>query len=154
MRREGNIINEIVEYSNMAEAFDTVLHGTARKRSRVGRYLMEHREDVIKELSESIMNGIPEEIDFHERIIVEGVKPRRIQVISMKSRIKASAVMNVVDKHIKKRFIRTTSASIKNRGMHDLLNYIRRDMQEDPEGTMYCYKFDCFLCVLECCVIV
>ena len=142
MRREGNIIKEIVEYSNMAEAFDTVLHGTARKRSRVGRYLMEHREDVIKELSESIMNGIPEEIDFHERIIVEGVKPRRIQVISMKSRIKASAVMNVVDKHIKKRFIRTTSASIKNRGMHDLLNYIRRDMQEDPEGTMYCYKFD------------
>ena len=125
MRREGNIIKEIVEYSNMAEAFDTVLHGTARKRSRVGRYLMEHREDVIKELSESIMNGIPEEIDFHERIIVEGVKPRRIQVISMKSRIKASAVMNVVDKHIKKRFIRTTSASIKNRGMHDLLNYIR-----------------------------
>lgn len=113
MRREGNIIKEIVEYSNMAEAFDTVLHGTARKRSRVGRYLMEHREDVIKELSESIMNGIPEEIDFHERIIVEGVKPRRIQVISMKSRIKASAVMNVVDKHIKKRFIRTTSASIR-----------------------------------------
>lgn len=142
MRREGNIIEEIVEYSNMSEAFDTVLHGTARKRSRMGRYLMEHREEVIKELTESILNGIPEEIDFHERIIVEGMKQRRIQVISMKARIKVSAVMNVVDKHLKKRFIRTTSASIKNRGMHDLLNYIRRDMQEDVDGTMYCYKFD------------
>ncbi len=26
--------------------------------------------------------------------------------------------------------------------MQDLLNYIRRDMQEDQEGTMYYYKFD------------
>lgn len=62
--------------------------------------------------------------------------------MSMRSRIMASAVMNVVDKHLKKRFIRTTSASIKNRGMHDLLNYIQRDIYEDPDGTMYCYKFD------------
>jgi RNA-directed DNA polymerase len=142
MRREGNIIEEVVEYSNMTEAFDTVLHGTARKRSRVGKYLMEHREEVIGELRKSILNGIPEKIDYHERIIVEGVKPRRIQVLSMRSRIMASAVMNVVDKHLKKRFIRTTSASIKNRGMHDLLNYIQRDIYEDPDGTMYCYKFD------------
>ena len=142
MRREGNIIEEVVEYSNMTEAFDTVLHGTARKRSRVGKYLMEHREEVIEELRKSILNGIQEKIDYHERIIVEGVKPRRIQVLSMRSRIMASAVMNVVDKHLKKRFIRTTSASIKNRGMHDLLNYIQRDIYEDPDGTMYCYKFD------------
>lgn len=142
MRREGNIIEEVVEYSNMTEAFDTVLHGTARKRSRVGKYLMEHREEVIEELRKSILNGIQEKIDYHERIIVEGVNPRRIQVLSMRSRIMASAVMNVVDKHLKKRFIRTTSASIKNRGMHDLLNYIQRDIYEDPDGTMYCYKFD------------
>ena len=26
--------------------------------------------------------------------------------------------------------------------MHDLMKYIRRDMQEDPEGTRFCYKFD------------
>lgn len=73
MRREGNIIEEVVEYSNMTEAFDTVLHGTARKRSRVGKYLMEHREEVIEELRKSILNGIPEKIDYHERIIVEAL---------------------------------------------------------------------------------
>jgi hypothetical protein len=26
--------------------------------------------------------------------------------------------------------------------MHDLLDYIRRDIKDDPEGTRYCYKFD------------
>lgn len=55
MRREGNIIEEVVEYSNMTEAFDTVLHGTARKRSRVGKYLMEHREEVIEELEKAYL---------------------------------------------------------------------------------------------------
>lgn len=33
MRREGHIIEEIVEYSNMAESFDQVLSGTKRKKA-------------------------------------------------------------------------------------------------------------------------
>lgn len=57
MRREGHIIEEIVAYPNMAQSFDQVLRGTARKRSRQGRYLLTHREDVIKELSQQIANG-------------------------------------------------------------------------------------------------
>ena len=60
----------------------------------------------------------------------------------MYDRIAVHAIMTVVDCHLRKRFIRTTSASIKKRGMHDLLAYIRCDMSEDPEGTRYCYKFD------------
>ena len=47
MRREGYIIEEIIEYSNMSEAFDTVLRGTDRKRSTQGRYLLAQREQVI-----------------------------------------------------------------------------------------------------------
>jgi hypothetical protein len=74
--------------------------------------------------------------------VFEGGKLRHIQVISYSDRIAAHAIMNIVDKHLRKRFIRTTSASIKGRGMHDLLGYIRRDMADDPEGTQYCYKFD------------
>ena len=60
----------------------------------------------------------------------------------MKDRIAVHAIMAIVDKHLKKRFIRTTSASIEGRGMHDLMKYIQRDLQEDPDGTRYCYKFD------------
>ncbi len=142
MRREGHIIEEIVEYSNMAESFDQVLRGSKRKKSRQGRYLLAHREEVIKELSERIADGTFTVANYRERIINEGGKQRRIQILTMKDRIAVHAVMSVVDRHLKKRFIRTTSASIKNRGMHDLLKYIRRDMQEDPEGTRYCYKFD------------
>ena len=33
-------------------------------------------------------------------------------------------------------------ASIKGRGMHDLMKYLRDDRRRDPEGTAYCYKAD------------
>ncbi len=145
MRREGHIIEEIVEYSNMAESFDQVLSGTKRKKSHQGRYLLAHREEVIKELSEHIASGTFHMTakDIEEKDIIEAGKLRHIQFFKkLKNSIAVHAIMSVVDKHLKKRFIRTTSASIKNRGMHDLMKYIRRDIQKDPEGTRFCYKFD------------
>lgn len=142
MRREGYIIQEIVDYGNMSESFDTVLRGMKRKRCRQGRWLLAHREEVIRDLSRQITDGTFNVTDYREREILESGKLRRIQVLPMKDRIGVHAVMNVVDRHLRKRFIRTTSASIKERGMHDLLDYIRRDLREDPEGTRFCYKFD------------
>ena len=142
MRRDGYIIEEIVDYGNMSDSFDTVLRGKKRKRCRQGRWLIAHRDEVIKDLSARIADGTFTVKDYREREIVEGGKVRRIQVLSMYDRIGVNAVMSVVDRHLRKRFIRTTSASIKERGMHDLLSYIRRDLEEDPDGTQYCYKFD------------
>jgi len=142
MHRDGFIVEEAAEYSNMAESFDQVLRGAKRKKSRQGRYLLAHREEVIKELSEKILAGTFTVKDYRERTIMEGGKQRRIQILTMKDRIAVHAVMTVVDAHLKKRFIRTTSASIKRRGTHDLMAYIRSDMEQDPEGTRYCYKFD------------
>lgn len=142
MHREGHIVEEIVEYSNMAESFDQVLRGSRRKRSRQGRFLLAHREQTISQLTESIADGSFTVSTYRERTIIEGGKQRRIQILSMKDRIAVHAIMTVVDRHLRKRFIRTTSASIKNRGMHDLMNFIRRDIHDDPQGTRFCYKFD------------
>ena len=121
---------------------DQVLRGTKRKESRQGRWLLAHREEVIRELSDRIKTGTYTVKDYREREINENGKIRRIQILTMRDRIAVHAIMAVVDRHLKKRFIRTTSASIKERGMHDLLAYIHRDMQEQPETTRYCYKFD------------
>ncbi len=142
MHRAGFVIEEIVKPSNMEESFLQVLRGRRRKRSRQGRYLLAHKPEVLEELAARISDGTFRVKDYREREIFEGGKLRRIQVIPMYDRIAVHAIMTVVDCHLRKRFIRTTSASIKKRGMHDLLSYIRRDMVEDPEGTRYCYKFD------------
>lgn len=47
MRREGYIMEEVTDYGNMSEAFDAVLRGKKRKTCRQGRYLLEHRDEVI-----------------------------------------------------------------------------------------------------------
>lgn len=142
MRREGYIIEEIVDYSNMSESFNQVLRGTSRKRSRQGRYLLAHREEVIKELTERISDGSFRVSGYRERTIYEYGKTRKLQILTMYDRIGVNAIMTVVDKHLRRRFIRTTSASIQGRGTHDLMKFICRDMEMDPEGTGYGYKFD------------
>lgn len=142
MRREGYIIKEIVDYSNMAESFNQVLRGKKRKSCRQGKFLLAHKEEVIQELTKQITDGSFKVSGYREREIMEGGKLRHIQVLSMKDRIAVHAIMAVVDRHLKKRFIRTTSASIEGRGMHDLMKYICQDLKDDPEGTQYCYKFD------------
>ena len=79
MRREGYIIEEIVDYGNMSDSFDTVLRGSKRKQCRQGRWLLAHREEVIRELSERIANGTFTVKDYREREIIEGGKLRKIQ---------------------------------------------------------------------------
>lgn len=113
MRREGYIIEEIIEYSNMSEAFDSVLRGTGRKRSRQGRFLLAHREKIIAELTASIADGSFRLGGYHEREIEEYGKKRILQILSMKDRIAVFAIMNVVDRHLQKRYIRTTGQASK-----------------------------------------
>lgn len=142
MRRIGYVIEEIVERANMENSFDVVLRGTKRKESSQGKELLAHRDEVIAELTDSIAKGEYKVSSYRNREIVEHGKVRTIQILTMKDRIAVHAIMAIVDKHLQGRFIRTTSASIKNRGMHDLMEYICRDMDDDPIGTQYCYKFD------------
>ena len=135
-------MQEITSYGNMSEAFDRVLRGKKRKKCRQGRYLLAHREEVIAELTAKLADGSFRLGSYHERIICENGKVRHLQILSMYDRIAVYAVMNVVDQSLHKRYIRTTGASIKKRGTHDLRKCMQLDMDNDPEGTRYCYKFD------------
>lgn len=142
MRRDGHVIEEIVSVENMEASFKAVLRGKHRKTSRVGRLLIANKDAVIAELQRRISDGSYRVSGYREMHIVEAGKSRTIQVVPLKDRIAVNAIMRVVDEHLHGRFIRTTSASIRNRGMHDLLGYIRRDIAEDPDGTRFCYAFD------------
>ena len=65
MRREGYIVEEIIEPSNMEDSFNQVLRGTKRKRSRQGRYLLAHKEEVLEELTAQIASGSFRVKDYH-----------------------------------------------------------------------------------------
>lgn len=142
MKRDGFVIEEIIEQSNLEDAFKTVLRGNMRKGLSEGRWLLAHKDEFLKGVAREIAAGDVKLGKWHPKDIVEAGKSRHLQVFDMKTRIKVAAVMQVVDKHLRRRFIRTTAASIKRRGLHDLKAYIERDMRTDPHGMKYLYKFD------------
>lgn len=145
LRRIGktsNIIEEICEYSNISQSVDVVLRGKKRKRTRTGRKILHDRNAVIARLQREIRAGKFRITGYREYDVTDGPKARRVQSVNMYERIGCNAIMCVVEKHVSNRYIRTTGASIKNRGMHDLKEYIQKDMGLDPEGTVFGYKFD------------
>lgn len=145
MKRIGktsNIMEEICEYGNIYNSLHVVMRGTKRKKSRVGRWIMTHEDEVIAMLQERIRDGTFSLSGYREMTVTDGPKVRTVQSVPLVERIGVNAIMAVVERRVFGRYIRTTSASIKNRGMHDLLNYIRRDLEEYPEDMVYAYKFD------------
>lgn len=146
MKRIGYVIEEIVEWGNLNEAFDTVVRGTKRKQSREGKWLIAHREQFLQSVAAEIQIGHIDLGKSHETDIVEAGKLRHLQIFSMRARIKVAAVMIVVDRYLRKRYIRTTASSIKGRGLHDLKAYIERDIRQDYYGAMYGFKFDISKC--------
>lgn len=141
MHREGYIIEEIITRSNLEESFWTVLRGD-RKDTSSGKNLIARKDQIIDELIEKIRNGVFKVSKFFEKKVFEGGKWRLIQIFSLKERIGVHAIMKIVDEHLKKRFVRTTAASIKGRGTHDLLNLVRDSISADPDGTTNCYTSD------------
>lgn len=142
MKRYGYIIEEICDRRNLEAAFDTVVRGKARKECSKGRWLLANRESFLDSVAEEIRSGHIDLGKWHPKDIMERGKQRHLQVFDMKTRIKVSAVMIVVDKYLRRRFIRTTASSIKGRGVQDLKQYIERDLREPGSSIRYWYKYD------------
>lgn len=146
MKRIGkkeNIIEEIVSEVNLRESIARVMRGRKRRRTREGRWIMSHQDDVVRILRERILSGEFNITAVGEMMVEDGPKVRHVQFC--KRRIEAiglHAIMRVVEAKVHARFVSSTAASIKVRGMHYLLNLIRRDIENDPEGMRYAYKYD------------
>lgn len=142
MKRIGDIIEEITTYSNINESIKIVLSGKQRKQNKAGRTILENKEEFISELAKEISTGEYRVKRYQNTIVTDGYKEREVQSVSYRDRIAVNAIMSVVEDKIHRTFIRTTGASIKNRGTTDLFKYIQQDINNDREGTEYCLKID------------
>lgn len=142
MKRIGYIIEEIVSCENLEESIRYVLRGRRKGKSTTGKYLLEHKEEILKKMKADIESGEYKIPKYREFTINEKGKERVIQSIPLYDRVVVHAIMRVVEKHLTKRFIADSAASIKGRGGLYLLKRILKDMKNDPEGTQYIYKFD------------
>lgn len=141
MKRYGYIVEQIATYENLSNSFDYEVRGKV-KRSSQGRWLLEHRDEVIREFQKQILDGTWELGKVHHKTINERGKIRDIDFISIKNGIALHAIMVVVEKYLDRTFIADTAASIKGRGGLYLINRIRKARREDPSGTQWIYKAD------------
>ena len=141
--KDSDIIPLIVAPANLRESTNAVLAGTYRKSTKQGREILAHTDQIEAWLAAEISSGVFYLSAYGEAEITEGAKARKIQFLySYYEKIGVHAVMNVIEEITFKRLIRTTSASLKKRGVHDLLNIIRRDLEAAPEGMKYVYEDD------------
>lgn len=138
-KRYGNLIQKIVERSNMDRAFDEVVDQLPEPRRT---YYRKHREEIVKRLAERISDGSFRVTHYREMWVTDGPKIRKVQSPCVEHRIGCNAIMRIVEDVLYPSVIKTSAASIPGRGMHRLFVKMRRDIENDREGTAYFYKCD------------
>lgn len=123
----------------MDAAFDEVVGDLNKER----REELEAKKDkIIGQLQKSIEEGTFRVEHYHEFEVKDGPKVRRVQSPIIRERIGCNAIMRIVERYIYPTVIKTSAASIKGRGMHKLAKKLRRDVENDREGTRYYYQCD------------
>ena len=139
MKRYGYLIEQVIEESNLLDAFHMVMRG--KKRTRTVRHFKKNRDAILQEILEEIKTGRYAPSGYREFTVMENGKLRDIQSLPFKDRIALHAIMAVLNKTLGGMLIRDTYASLPNRGIHDGLNRIRMALKDAP-GTRYCLKLD------------
>lgn len=138
-KRYGYLTPKIIERSNMDRAFDEVVDQLPEPRRT---YYRNRREEIVKRLTKRIGDGTFRVNNYREMWVTDGPKIRKVQSPCVENRIGCNAVMRIVEDVLYPSVILTSAASIPGRGMHKLFAKMRRDIEQDREGTTFFYKCD------------
>lgn len=152
-KRFGYLIPLIIAQDNMDRAFDEVVDQLPERKKRLpngqieelpGRrsYYRKQRSQIIASLTRGIEAGTFRVYKFTEMEVTDGPKNRIVQSPCVVDRIGCNAIMRVVEDKVYPSVIMTSAASIPGRGMHHLFEKMRRDIENDRNGTRYFYKCD------------
>lgn len=89
MNRIGDdMLDEASEYGNIADSIGVVLRGKRRKHSNQGRYILQHQDEVICKLQIELREGTFRLKGYHEMLVTDGPKVRRVQSVSLYAMLK------------------------------------------------------------------
>ena len=136
-----HIVEEAAEYGNVSDSLDYELRGK-RGQTWAGRWILAHREWVIRATQHSILGGTLRPGNYRNLTVVERGKTRQAQSITLLRSIGIHAIMKVVEARLTPTFIADSAASIKGRGGTYLIKRLLHTLHTDLEGTRYVYKDD------------
>ena len=136
MKRISNLIPEIIDPNNIKYSIKYVLRGK-RKNNLSAKRILNNIDFYVTKIQNIIKSGDLKLDQYNTMIVKEAGKLREIQTLPMLIRIIVNSLMNVVENHLTKRFIRTTASSIKFRGTHYLKNIIESDLRKHNLSLVY-----------------
>ena len=138
MKRFGNLYDTICSTENLYLAYQKAKHGKAKT---YGVVLFEKNfESNMEAIQAELISGCYHTSEYSIFTIYDP-KERTVYRLPFRDRIVHHAIMNVVGEIWVSTFITHTYACIKDRGIHGVLNHIKRDLK-DVENTKYCLKLD------------
>jgi len=141
MKRQGNVMNKIIEINNLEKAYKK-----AKRGKNWYREVLKFEEDCkgnLLLLKNSLENltYVTSEYEIFEKIC--GNKTREIYKLPFyPDRICQWAIMLQVESVFIKGFTKDTYSAIPKRGIHLALKRIKKELKKDKVGMTYCLKID------------
>lgn len=139
MKRIGYLFEKVCDMDNlrMAEANAGTGKGSRQEVAQFRDNLEQNLADIRAQLVNRTYHT-----SQYTCFIKHEPKERVIYKLPYRDRVVQWAIMQVLVDIWTPIFTRDTYACIKGRGVHSLLQRLRKELRNDPDGTKYCYKID------------
>ena len=139
MKRIGYLFDKVCDMDNlrMAEANAGTGKGSRQEVAQFRANLEQNLADIRAQLVNRTYHT-----SKYTCFIKHEPKERVIYKLPYRDRVVQWAIMQVLVDIWTPIFTRDTYACIKGRGVHSLLQRLRKELRNDPDGTKYCYKID------------
>lgn len=138
MKRKGNLFDSVCTLENLQLAYAKAKKG---KSNTYGvRLFSKDLENNINQLYAELLAGTYRTSEYSIFTIYDP-KERTVYRLPFRDRVVHHAIMNVLEPVWTSIFISNSYACIKGRGIHAVLNRLKRDLK-DEENTTYCLKMD------------
>lgn len=140
MQRINNLYRTVYNLANVE-----IADKKARK-CKNGRYGIdkhdENHDEENRELSDRLKKHTYKTSEYSKYDIFEPKRRTIFRLPYYPDRIVYHAIMNVMEPIWVKIFTADTYSCIRDRGIHSLVKKLKKDLQSDLEGTVYCLKMD------------
>ena len=139
MKRIGYLFDKVGDIENLRLA--EINAGAGKGSRKEVAQFRANLEQNLADLREELVNKTYH-TSAYTCFIKHEPKERVIFKLPYRDRVIQWAIMQVLVPIWTPIFTRDTYACIKGRGVHSLLRRLRKDLQNDPDGTIFCYKID------------
>lgn len=138
--RKGNLTQKIETQDNFYLAEDNYADGK-HKRRKVAKFERNRDENIMALLS-ALKDGTWQPAKYHDKIIVENHKQRKLCIYPMEEHVMEWAHTNVIEHILTDTYMRNSCSCVQGRGQVDFIMQVYHDLYNDYDGTYYFVQLD------------